>query len=140
MSFEFIAVDPGRAKCGLAVMSSDGDVVEKLVAPTENLTGIASELTRSHPGVDRIVIGSGTGSGGIVEKLRSSSGLPGRIETVAEKNSTLEARRLFEKEHPLPWPLRILPYWIFSSYKGIDAYAAVIIGERYLKELREKRK
>lgn len=132
MAFKFLAVDPGSKKCGLAVMTSDGETLEKLVAPAESVADAAAALAGRHSGIDRIVIGSGTGCAAAVEKLKSAAGLPGRLETAAEKNTTLDARLLYDAENPSRWPFGRFFRWLLAPPKGIDDYAAVAIGKRYL--------
>ena len=131
-TFRFLAVDPGLSKCGLAVMASDGAVLVKSVAPAGNVAEAAAELAAAHGGIDLIVVGGGTGSKMVADKLLASGGLPRRVEFVQEKNTTLDARKLYENEHPLPWPLGMIPRWLFANPRALDAYAAVAIGLRYI--------
>jgi len=132
--YKLIAVDPGRGKCGVAAMRSDGSVMEKCVCAVDAVAGTAAGLAARADGIDRIVVGSGTGSAAVAARLRNTPGLPARIELMPEKNTTLEARVIYEREHPAAWPLRIIPRWLFAPPRDLDAYAAVAIGLRYLKQ------
>ena len=133
-TFKFLAVDPGRKKCGLAVMTSDGAVLGKQMCSADGVSAAAAELAQSHGGVERIVIGGGTGSGAVAEKLRATAALPSLIVTSPEQNTTLDARLIYERENPRAWPLRLIPRWLFAPPADLDAYAAVAIGLRYLME------
>ncbi len=131
--YKLIAVDPGRGKCGVAAMKSDGTVMEKCMCAADAVAETAAGVAARTGGVDRVVVGSGTGSAAVAEQLRNSPGLPDRIELAPEQNTTLEARAIYEREHPAAWPLRIIPRWLFAPPRDLDAYAAVAIGLRYLK-------
>ncbi|MFA6447993.1 MAG: pre-16S rRNA-processing nuclease YqgF [bacterium] len=132
--YKFLAVDPGSGKCGLAVMTSDGAALGKLVAPAGNVAEAAADLANRFGGVDLVVVGSGTGGAAVADKLRAHAGLPSRAVLSPEQNTTLEARLLYERENPRPLPLRLIPRWLFAPPADLDAYAAVAIGLRYLKE------
>jgi hypothetical protein len=132
--FNFLAVDPGRKKCGLAIMTSDGGVIAKQTASAADVAVAAAGLVKQNGGVERIVIGGGTGSAEVAEKLRASDALPSTIVTSPEQNTTLDARAIYELENPRAWPMRLIPRWLFAPPADMDAYAAIAIGLRYLKE------
>lgn len=130
-TYKLLAVDPGRVKCGLAVIISDGTVLAKTSVLFADVAAAAAELAVMHEAA-RIVIGSGTGSAEVIAKLQAEPALPRHIEKIGEKNTTLEARKLYEKDHPLPWPLKFFPRWLFGNPRALDAYAAIAIGMRYI--------
>jgi len=132
--FCLLAVDPGTAKCGLAVLDSRGNILDKEVCTSDELAARAADLMQRFPGTDRIAVGSGTGSKQAVETLRDAAGLPGEVMTVEEKNTTLDARKIYQKENPRPWPLRLVPFGLFSLPRDMDAYAAAAIGLNYLRK------
>jgi hypothetical protein len=132
--YKFLAVDPGRKKCGLAVMTSDGATLGKQVVPTDAVAGAAAELAGRFGGIELIVIGGGTGSAEVADKLRASGALPSSVVTSPEQHTTLDARLIYERENPRAFPLRLIPRWLFAPPADLDAYAAVAIGLRYLKE------
>jgi RNase H-fold protein (predicted Holliday junction resolvase) len=138
VAFKFLAIDPGSKKCGLAVMTSDGETLEKLSATAESVGDAAAALAGRHPGMDRVVIGSGTGSAGAVKKLKSMAGLPAKIETSAERNTTLDARRIYDSENPSRWPMGLFFRWLLAPPKSVDDYAAVAIGRKYLERFKEE--
>ncbi len=130
-TYKLLAVDPGRVKCGLAAIVSDGTVLAKTSVPFDGVAAAAAELAAMHE-TELIVIGNGTGSAEVIAKLQAEPALPRSIEKIGEKNTTLEARKLYEKDHPLPWPLKFFPRWLFGNPRALDAYAAVAIGLRYI--------
>lgn len=132
----FLAVDPGTSKCGLAVMDTDGLVHEKLVAPLEGLTNTVQTLISVHTGVEVVAIGAGTGSKPVAKILKAvCTGTD--VIYVQEKNTTLRARELYEKDHPRRWPASMLPFGLFGMPEDMDAYAAVAIGMIFIEMISE---
>lgn len=128
----FIAIDPGREKCGVAVMDGEGGVAEKAIIPRSRVGEKIKELLERHPGVDEFAVGGGTGGGELLELLKKN--FPGlRATAVEEKNTTLLARDRYFLEHPEKRYLRVFPLSLFLRQPEVDAHAAVVIGERYLK-------
>jgi len=137
-SFIFIAIDPGRQKCGLAALDSSGETLRRAVCSAESVLESALDFLKEFPSADRIVVGSGTGGASVVEKLQKSGSMPGSILSVAEKNTTLEAIRLFDEQNPLPFPFGFIPRSFLFKPREIDSYAAAAIGILYLNSLSEK--
>jgi RNase H-fold protein (predicted Holliday junction resolvase) len=124
-----LAVDPGRQKCGLAVLGPDGRIVVKMIAPRGLLIQTISDLlNRLQP--DRIAVGDGTGSAEIVDIAEKLA--PGRVSMIPERNTTLEARDLAWHEKPPGGLWRCLPRLFWPSPRDLDAWAAVVIGRRAL--------
>ena len=138
MKDKLLAIDPGTRKCGIAVLHPDGTALEKRVAPLEGLKNELEDIFGRRDDIDAVVVGSGTGSAKVIEIIRSIGAAPGSIEKIQERNTTLDARKLYEKDHPRPWPLRMLPFGLFGLPDGMDAYAAVAIGLLYLESIRRK--
>ena len=124
-----LAIDPGREKCGLAVL--DTDAKEKKIIKTEEIEQAVTELFSKYK-VDTIVIGSGTASKP-VEKLVAGLDLRTDIVFFQEKYSTAEARKRYWKENPPKGLLKLIPTSLLFPPRPVDDYAAVILGERYLK-------
>ncbi len=133
--FVFLSVDPGTAKCGLAVMDSRGAALEIMESKPETLSADLEDIIERFERIDRIVIGDGTGYKKTAETVKSFFGDKMPIIQAHEKNTTLEARRLYEKENPRPWPARLVPFGLFGLPGDMDAWAAVVIGRRYIATL-----
>ncbi len=127
-----VAVDPGTSKCGLAVLDTGGKVFDKTVVPLSGLLWQFGEFCRSWPAITTVVVGSGTGSRNVVSMLSAALPPGAAITTIQETNTTLAARALYESEHPRPWYMRIVPFGLITEPEGIDAYAAVVIGLKYI--------
>lgn len=124
-----IAVDPGRAKCGVAVVSP-GQVPFRALVPTAELGLTVAYLLGRAPEA-AVVVGSGTGSAAVVAALQSAcSGVV--VHFVPEAGSTLEARSRYWRDHgPRGWQ-RLLPPGLRVPPRPVDDYAALVLSERWL--------
>lgn len=136
MDFIFLAIDPGTAKCGLAVMDSAGAVIEIIETKTDRLEADISDILKRYGRIDRVAIGDGTGHKETAAAVRRAAGGGLEIIPVREKNTTLEARRLYLEANPRPWPARLIPFGLFGLPEEMDAWAAVAIGRNYIDSLR----
>jgi len=128
---KILAIDPGREKLGLAVMDSDGEVIEKRVIARDKFSDILSELVnRHHPGI--FAIGDGTGSGWVLDVVHALG--QGEVRKIKEGGSTLEARDLAWKINPPGGIWRFLPRILWPDPQELDAWAAVVIGRRAIGE------
>ena len=123
-----IGIDPGRSKCGLAVVYDDGARKTLAVVPTPELADrIEGEVRASQ--VRAICIGHATGSDSIVALCASRwPSIPRRV--VDETNTTLEARRLYYVDHPPKGLWRFIPRGLLVPNEPLDAYAALLIVSR----------
>jgi hypothetical protein len=123
-----LAVDPGRDKCGLAVVDQEAGILERAVVPVEEIADRAREAIRVHR-PDACVVGSGTGSHAVRGLLRSA-GLAFR--PVGERDTTAAARiRYFRENRPRGWR-RFVPAGLLFPPVPVDDWAAVIIAEQCL--------
>ncbi len=127
-----LAVDPGREKCGLAVVDRQQGVLAHAIAPTAQLADMAGEWI-SRYGCRTIVIGDRTAGAGavqVLERLLSERKID-RLESVDEHNSSLEARARYWQDHPPAGWRRFVPEGLRVPPCAIDDYAAIILAERY---------
>jgi len=123
-----IGVDPGRSKCGLAVVYDDGSRKSLEVVPTPEIADRIDEEVRASD-VRAICIGHATGSDPIVALCASRwPDIPRRV--VDETNTTLEARRLYYIDHPPRGLWRFIPRGLLVPDEPLDAYAALLIVSR----------
>jgi hypothetical protein len=127
-----LAIDPGREKCGLAVVEP-GRVLHREVVVRAHLRQRAEDLSRHFP-VAVVVVGDATGSQDVIAELLEL-GRPVRV--VPEAGTTLVARRRYFQEHPPRGLLRFLPPGLRVPPEPFDDYVAVLLAERYLKTLPE---
>ena len=127
-----LAVDPGRSKCGMAVLTLEGEVLAREVAPVETVAERALLLCRRH-GVGRVVLGQGTGSAGVGSALSGILATEGvQIVETPESGTTLAARKLYFAHNPPRGWRRLLPAGLRVPPEPVDAYAAEAIGRRHL--------
>lgn len=139
MAEMFIAIDPGTSKCGMAVMDTDGRVYEKRVVRADDLGPAVVAMLYLRQDAKLIAVGAGTGGSKTAAALRSDLPDMPVVET-PEKNTTLIARQIYEREHPRRWPMSMIPFGLFGLPEDMDAYAAVAIGINYIESIREKNK
>ena len=133
-----LAVDPGREKCGLAVVTRTAEVLAQEIVPVAELPlRVARYIGRY--GVDMIVLGDRTGSRDIRHRLRQA-GLLLEIALVDEHRSSELGRRRYLLLHPGKGWRRFLPIGLREPDHPYDDYVAVILAERYLAGTRSTRK
>ena len=137
-----LSVDPGRAKCGLAVVTgleADGKTVcrERAVVPTERLTLAVGEVLRRRPEITRLLIGNATHSATLRRALAAAfPEMP--LDVVEEHGTSARARRRFVAENAAPGWRRLLPSGMRSPEVSVDDYAALLIAEDFFKLFFEK--
>jgi len=130
-----LAVDPGSDKIGIAVLTRDGEIIEKSVIPrTEFAQSVSDLITRHKP--ETFAVGDSTFSKFAYDAL--SAVVKKEVLKVSEHGSTLEARDLAWKENRPGGLYRILPKIFWPTPSGLDAWAAVVIGRRALAELKKR--
>lgn len=126
-----LAIDPGRDKCGLALLSPRGEVLMQEVVGAQALGPRARELAAHHH-IALAVIGDRTGAAAARTALQTA--LPQiEITAVNEHRSTEEARRLYFREHPPRGWRRLIPTTLQTPPRPYDDYVAVVLARRYLR-------
>lgn len=123
-----IAIDPGREKCGVVVVSSSGQVAFRAVVETADVAATVERLAKRHD-IRRVVMGAGTASSPLTSELRERLGV--EIVRVDERFSTLEARRRYFAENPPKGWRRLIPLSLQVPPVAYDDYAALLLAERY---------
>lgn len=125
-----LAIDPGSKKCGVAVVSSSAGILFGSVTELGNLEEVCRSALERWP-ADNIIVGSGTGSAGIVRLLRER--LQREISVINEAHSTERARMRFFSDYPPRGWRRFLPLGLQMPSRPYDDYAAVVLAEDFLK-------
>lgn len=123
-----MAIDPGRDKCGVAVVFRTGRVAEQAVVPRADLMAAIEDLARRHHPAT-LVVGDRTGSKECRREL-GARGL-GPIVTVEEHETTQRARARYFRDHPPRGLRRLMPLGMLSPPRPIDDYAAILLAEIY---------
>jgi RNase H-fold protein (predicted Holliday junction resolvase) len=129
-----LGFDPGRLKCGIAVMGVDRIVkFHQVVSATDAITEI--EMLRQKFPVSLLVMGNQTSSKDWKLKLSDALSDPLRIIMVDERNSTLEARDRYWQMYPPTGFLSLVPQSLRSIPRPVDDIVAILLIERYLERL-----
>ncbi len=127
-----IAIDPGREKCGIAVVHKLNGVLDKRVVETRALTAVVQDLAVAH-NITTIIIGDRTTSRDVKRRLEQIqvNGQPFIIIPIDEHRSTDAARRRYWQENPPRGIKRFIPTSMQVPPIPVDDYVAVILAERY---------
>ncbi len=128
-----IGFDPGKQKCGVAVMGLDRKLHFQAVIPSTEAIAKVGNLLDSYP-ISLMVMGDQTASKQWKTNLQSS--FPDlRIITVDERYSSEEARQRFWDIYPAKGLMKLVPRGMRSPDRPIDDIVATILIERYLSRL-----
>ena len=125
-----ITIDPGKSKCGLVLAEiSEKKVYKAIILKSELLENYLKNLTTAED-IEQIIIGNGTTSREIREKLHF---FKKEIITFEEKNTTYRAKARYFEIFPISGLKSLMPREIFILNKNLDAISALIILEDYCK-------
>ena len=125
-----ITIDPGKSKCGLVIAEiSEKKVYKAIILKSELLENYVRHLIAAED-ISQIIIGNGTTSKEIKEKLIF---FKKEIITFEEKNTTFRAKARYFELFPISGLKFLMPREVFILNKNLDAISALIILEDYCK-------
>ena len=125
-----ITIDPGKSKCGLVLAEiSEKKVYKAIILKSEVLENYVRNLIAAED-ISQIIIGNGTTSREIREKLYF---FKKEIITFEEKNTTYRAKARYFEIFPISGLKFLMPREVFILNKNLDAISALIILEDYCK-------
>jgi len=125
-----ITIDPGKSKCGLVLAEiSEKKVYKAIILKSELLENYVRNLIAAED-ISQIIIGNGTTSREIREKLYF---FKKEIITFEEKNTTYRAKARYFELFPISGLKFLIPREVFIINKNLDAISALIILEDYYK-------
>ena len=125
-----ITIDPGKSKCGLVLADiSEKKVYKAIILKSELLGNYVRNLITAEE-ISQIIIGNGTTSRDIREKLDF---FKKEIITFEEKNTTYRAKARYFELFPISGFRFLIPREVFILNKNLDAISALIILEDYCK-------
>ena len=127
---KFLSIDPGKSKCGLVLAEISEKKVYKAIILKSELIGDYVENLNTIEDISKIIIGNGTTSQEIKEKLNI---FKKKIITFEEKNSTFRAKARYFELFPISGLKFLMPREVFIINKNLDAISALIILEDYCK-------
>ena len=123
-----ITIDPGKSKCGLVLAEiSEKKVYEAIILKSELLENHVRNLITAEE-ISKIIIGNGTTSREIREKLYF---FKKEIITFEEKNTTYRAKARYFELFPITGLKFLIPREVFILNKNLDAISALLILEDY---------
>lgn len=124
------AIDPGRDKCGMAIVAGDGKVLDQAVVATVWLVEELMTRVREY-GPELLLLGNGTTSEKAQARIREA--VPElKILLVDEYRTTEEAKRVYWEAHPPTGWRRFFPTSMQVPPVPVDDFVAVILAKRYL--------
>ena len=125
-----ITIDPGKSKCGLVLAEISEKKVYKAIIIKSELLGNYVRNLMAAENISQIIIGNGTTSREVREKLYF---FKKEIIACEEKNTTYRAKARYFELFPISSLQFLMPREVFILNKNLDAISALIILEDYCK-------
>lgn len=126
-----LGFDPGRDKCGIAIMDSTGAIYEHQVADAREAIAVILKLWQQYS-FQQVVMGNLTTAKEWYKRLKAELGEAFSIEMIDESNSSLEARDRYWQMYPPRGFARLLPPGMRLPPRPVDDIVAILLVERYL--------
>ena len=123
-----LGIDPGRDKCGVAVLTDGGEIIFQKVIATADLESTLKNLIAQNK-IELAILGDGT-THKAAEKILRAVGLS--VQIVDEKHTTEEARRLYWQKNPPHGWRKFLPTSLQVPPEPVDGIVAEILVRRFL--------
>ncbi len=125
-----LGFDPGRDKCGLAIMNQQRKILyHQVVESAKAVTTLDSLVQQYHPQL--IVMGDRTTAKTWKQVLENKLTSSISIVMVDESNSTLEARDRYWDMYPAKGLTRLIPQGMRIPPRPVDDIVAILLIERY---------
>jgi RNase H-fold protein (predicted Holliday junction resolvase) len=126
-----LGFDPGRDKCGLAVMDENRQIYTHCVVESPEAIATVRQFCQQYS-IQKIAMGNLTTAQQWYKQLRAELGQDFPIEMVDEGNSSLEARDRYWQMYPPQGFIRLLPLGMRLPPRPVDDIVAILLIERYL--------
>ena len=126
-----LGFDPGKDKCGIAVMSRDKNVSYHQVVASDAAVSTIQSLCKQFP-IQLLVMGDQTTSKSWKQKLTQSLSPFIKIVQIDERYSSLEARERYWQMYPPTGLYRLIPEGMRTPPRPVDDIVAIVLIERYL--------
>ncbi|MBD6615142.1 pre-16S rRNA-processing nuclease YqgF [Komarekiella sp. 'clone 1'] len=131
-----LGFDPGRDKCGLAVMGLDRQLHYHQVVLAKEAIATIETLRQKFP-ISLMVMGDQTTAKQWKQRIYQELAEPLNIILVDERYTTLEARDRYWQMYPPKGLTKLLPQSMRQPPRPIDDIVAILLIERYLNRLTE---
>lgn len=129
-----LGFDPGKDKCGLAVVGENDRVYAHEVVPSDEAIRVLRSLCEKYS-VALLVMGDQTTSKAWKAQLEKT--IPLSIILVDERNSSLEARDRYWEMYPPQGLQKLVPQGMRLPPRPIDDIVAILLVERYLQQIQK---
>lgn len=126
-----LGFDPGKDKCGIAVMSRDKNVSYHQVVSSDAAVYTIQSLCQQFP-IQLLVMGDQTTSKSWKQKLTQNLSPFIKIVQIDERYSSLEARDRYWQMYPPTGLSRLIPQGMRTPPRPVDDIVAIVLIERYL--------
>lgn len=127
-----LGFDPGRDKCGMAVMAKENRQVHfHQVVESAKAMATLEQLCQQFP-LELVVMGNLTTAKSWQQKIKSNLPPSIPIVMVDERNSSLEARDRYWQMYPPRGLTKLIPPGMRIPPRPIDDIVAILLIERYL--------
>ena len=126
-----LGFDPGRDKCGIAVMGNERQLLYHQVVPSSDAIATIQQLCQQFA-IETLVMGDQTTAKSWRQKLDSDLSVSLPIVLVDERYSSLEARDRYWQMYPPKGFQRLIPQGLREPPRPIDDIVAILLIERYL--------
>lgn len=127
-----LGFDPGRDKCGLAVMGKEQQLLDHQVVASGEAIATMQRLCHQFS-IETIVMGNQTTAKNWKKKIEQDLGVSVPIILVDERYSSLEARDRYWQMYPPQGLHRLIPQGMRQPPRPIDDIVAILLIERHLK-------
>jgi RNase H-fold protein (predicted Holliday junction resolvase) len=125
----YLGFDPGKDKCGLAIVDRQQQVIWHEVVQSAAVLAQFTELQQQYP-IDLLIMGDQTASKQWKNRLQAAfPDLP--MVQVDERYSSLQARDRYWQMYPPQGLSRLLPQGMRQPPRPIDDIVAILLVERY---------
>lgn len=129
-----LGFDPGKDKCGLAVMGLDRQLYYHQVVVSGEAIANIEKLRQKFP-ISLMVMGDQTTAKRWKQQITDQLKEPLNIILVDERYSSLEARDRYWQMYPPQGLSKLLPQGMRQPPRPIDDIVAILLIERYLNRL-----
>ncbi|MEG4166356.1 MULTISPECIES: pre-16S rRNA-processing nuclease YqgF [unclassified Microcoleus] len=126
-----LGFDPGKDKCGIAVMGRDKNVCYHQVVLSDEAISKIQSLCKQFS-IELLVLGDQTTSKSWKQKLTQSLSPEIEIVRVDERFSSLEAKERYWEMYPPAGLSRLIPQSMRTPPRPVDDIVAIVLIERYL--------
>ncbi len=127
---KIIGFDPGRDKCGVAVIENRQQIIyHQVIASSEAIITLKNLCQQYQP--QFLVMGNQTTAKQWQQEIKVNLGLAIPLIMVDERNSTVEARERYWQMYPPKGLQKLIPSGLRVPPRPVDDIVAILLIERY---------